>query len=122
MKKLVTKIARFLLWALTSMFSFAIACAYGMFYNYSRGGRVVDAVTHAGITGISVSCRSGGAVDSSAVTAADGTFGLEGYACETVVAEDVDGAANGSYLTATTPFPASGDIIIIIEMNPTPTP
>jgi hypothetical protein len=116
----VTKIARFLLWALTSMFSFAIACAYGMFYNYSRGGRVLDAVTHAGIAGINVSCRSGGAVDSSAVTAADGTFGLEGYNCETVVAEDVDGAVNGSYLTATTPLPASGEILI--EMTPTPTP
>jgi hypothetical protein len=120
MKKLVTKISRFLLWALTSCFSFAIACAYGMFYNYSRGGRVVDAVTHVGITGIKVSCRYVGAEDATAFSVADGSFFLEGYNCDTVVAEDVDGAANGSYQTATMPLPASGDILI--EMTPTPTP
>jgi hypothetical protein len=119
MKKLVTKMARFLLWALTSCFSFAIACAYGMFYNYSRGGRVVDAVSHTGITGIKVSCRYEGAEDASALSAADGSFFLEGYNCDTVVAEDTDGAANGSYQTATTPF-AAGDILL--EMTPTPTP
>jgi len=119
MKKLLRNVARFFLWIVTGVTSFAIAACYGVMYAYQRTGRVTDAVTHAGIDGIQVECLVDGAVHTGSSTFGGGSFYLDyDTPCDQVQFTDVDGAANGTYQPRTVPLPATGDIDV--ELTPGP--
>ena len=76
MKELVRRVAGVVLWALTGLFTFTMACAYGMFTRFDRFGRVVDAGSHTGLPAIQVSCRVGTTTEFQTTSATDGTFTL----------------------------------------------
>lgn len=101
-------IRRLLLWVLTTAIPVFIAACYGVAYNFARAtGRVTDALTGDGIGGIELSCMNDGEVQSTAYTAADGSFILEyddAMPCDTILVEDVDGDANGTYAPASVPM------------------
>ncbi|MBI5502459.1 MAG: hypothetical protein HY907_19605 [Deltaproteobacteria bacterium] len=119
MKKVVRNVARFFLWIVTGVTSFAIAACYGVMYAYQRTGRVTDAVTHAGIDGIQVNCLVGGVVHSGSSTYDGGRFYLDyDSPCDQVQFTDVDGATNGSYLPRTVAPPPSGELDV--ELTPGP--
>lgn len=99
-------LARLALWLGALGVPFTIACAYGMPVEYTKSGKVVDADTHEGIEGIQVTCLGGGVERGSALSGADGSVAIETATedeCDTYEAEDVDGAANGSYQPASLP-------------------
>lgn len=113
-------LARFALKVLTGVSTVFIAACYGIRYaeGATRLGRVVDAQSGAAIQGIRVSCIDGGIVRTDDVTDDWGEFVLP-LACSEYSAEDVDGAANGSYAPATVPAPAGGDRFTI-ALDPLP--
>lgn len=107
-----------LLWILTVAIPVTIAACYGVAQRFSMGGRVTDATTGDGIEGIEVTCVDAGSFDSSMTWSdANGDFSVDyDTPCATVRADDVDGADNGSYVTATVPFDENADEILI-EMD-----
>ena len=120
MRKVVRNVARFLLWIVTAVTSFAIAACYGVMYSFQRAGRVTDAVTHAWIDGIQVNCLVGGSVHSGTSSYDGGRFQLDyDIECDQVEFLDLDGPANGTYLDQRVPFPSWGDDIVV-ELAPGP--
>jgi len=120
MRKVVRNVARFLLWIVTGVTSFAIAACYGVMYGFQRAGRVTDAVTHEGIDGIQVNCILRGRVHSGTSSYDGGRFYLDyDNECDEVEFLDLDGPANGTYLDQRVPFP-SGDDDIVVELTPGP--
>ena len=119
MKKLVRNIARILLGIVTAMTSFTIAACYGVWYAYERTGRVVDALTRAGIDGIQVECLRGGSVQAGELSSDDGQFWIgSDVDCEQLRFRDIDGTANGTYQEKTIPAPTVDDQIV--ELTPGP--
>jgi hypothetical protein len=130
----VKYIARFLLRMMTLAVPVVIAACYGVPQDYTlRNGRVVDKDTQRGIPGIKVTCLTGDAgifstltngsmVDAGLTTldagasTEDGTFQLNGGVdCTSLLAEDVDGPANGgSYAPVTQPFDSAATTITIL--------
>jgi hypothetical protein len=119
MRKVARNVARALLWIVTGMLPFVIAACYGAMYSFSRNGRVIDRRTRAGINGIQVNCNVGGMVDSQTTSYSDGSFYVDSYRqCETLTFEDVDGAANGTYLLRTIPMPATDPMVVELDPGP----
>jgi hypothetical protein len=109
--------------ALGSMTSVFIACAYGVPWRYEKQGTVRDAVTKAGIPGVSVACTSpaaGGGVVATTRTDDAGRFSLGVDGCGALAFSDVDGAANGTYASATVAFTPSDERDMIVELDPVP--
>lgn len=107
-------LAKPILWLMTAGIPVFIAACYGTGYmgrgDWDEGedsgtkfikGKLVNA-NREGIPGIQVSCLKGDAGDSTSeafTLEGDGAFSLElpPDGCGTILAEDVDGAENGSY-------------------------
>jgi hypothetical protein len=116
--------AKVLLSVVTGAVPVLIAACYGVSNvgpEGSCGGKVVDKTAGTGVTGIEVHCLNG-AGDSFdvSVSASDGSFLVQQPVggCASLEARDVDGAARGSYATATVPAdrPSCLDTSIRIEL------
>jgi len=131
-----------LLWMLTAAVPVFIAACYGINYQYSKKGRVLDKETRAGIANIEVSCVDPAAVapvvdagageDAGATEDAgyrpsgfsssdDGSFYWGGFEpCNKLKFEDIDGQENGGlYLTKIEPF-SDSEQELVVEMEKTP--
>jgi hypothetical protein len=103
-----------LLTALTSVF---IAACYGIPYDRGLRGRVIDSGTQAPIPAIDVSCLDEvGAVLERTSSGAEGEFTFAGF-CTQLAAEDVDGAANGTWAAKTVPADAD---YVVVPLDPLP--
>jgi len=135
-------IKRSLLWMLTAAVPVFIAACYGINYQFTKNGRVLDKTTRAGIANIEISCadpadvapivdagsgEDGGATEdagyhaSGFVSGADGSFfwGSE-TACNKLKFEDIDGQENGGlYLTKIEPIDTT-DKELVVEMEKAP--
>jgi hypothetical protein len=115
-------LARIVLKLATLGIPVVIAACYGMPYQYSRQGRVIDKSTHLGIGGIRVTCLDEeGAVDSETRSGENGSFVLYyDQICATLMAEDDDGAENGGKYKATSLAlgdHTGGDVSILMEQE-----
>jgi hypothetical protein len=109
------RFAKLALKLVTAAGSVFIAACYGIPFEGTRG-TVVDSGTGAGIPGIDVGCIDGtGQIDSDTANEY-GQFNMAAT-CTELVATDVDGAANGSYVGKT--VPVTGDPTII-KLDPQP--
>ncbi|HEY3446880.1 MAG TPA: hypothetical protein VGK67_10975 [Myxococcales bacterium] len=114
-------LARVAMWLGTFGVPFVIACAYGVPVTYSKTGKVIDADTHEGITGIQVTCKRAGAADVVSTTTVGGDVILDTGSeqpCDTYEALDVDGDANGGrYAPASLPG-GSGGFTLLMKKAP----
>jgi len=119
MLRLYRWLAKGALWIVTGLMPVVIAACYGMYYEFTRYGRVIDRTTRASISGIKVTCRSG-VEATETYSDGDGEFWIEAEeSCDVVLFEDVDGAANGSYQTRSVPL---AELPTEVELDPTATP
>jgi len=106
----MARLARLLLRLMPLAFPAVFAACYGPaagVYNPTVTGKVVDKVSSSPIQGIQVSCSvlvvssdAGPLIRAHGLAGADGAFTLpDCLDADTLLAEDVDGAANGSYQT-----------------------
>jgi hypothetical protein len=116
----VNKLQRLALKLLGAVGTVFIAACYGVrnLHVPQRGGVVADARSGAPIPGVLVTClgNDGGMLDQD-VTDEQGRFEMRPD-CAAYRAEDVDGATNGTYATATASF---GEVdAVIISLEPVP--
>lgn len=112
---------RALLWIVGTAIPITIAACYGVAYRFSKSGRVVDAATSVGITGVEVTCLVNNAEESLAYSGADGGFELSyDKVCDEVRAADVDGAENGgTYAAKTVAFDEdAAELVIELDAQP----
>lgn len=113
------KMSRFLLGIVTTAIPVVIAACYGMAYQFSQRGKVVNKTTKAGVAGLRVECRT----DSNAMTdrtysATDGSFDLYTSSrggCKTIAVDD-DRESGARYASTTADPDPSRDITI--EVTP----
>ncbi len=113
------RVSRFLLGMVTTSIPVVIAACYGMMYQFSQRGRVIDRNSKAGVAGLRVECRT----DSNSMTdrtysASDGSFDLHTTSSDdcTTIAVD-DDRESGARYASTTARPDSAREITV-EVTP----
>jgi len=110
--------SRFLLWLIGVAIPVFIAACYGMPYQYSKRGRVVDRQTQEGIPNIMVTCVRAGNDQFSIPSWDDGRFELSyDLPCDDVRLTDTDGVDNGGeYKQRVVSFcDTCGDIVVEMD-------
>ncbi len=97
-------LSRFGLWLLGLIVPVFIAACYGVYYAFSKTGKVLDHKTGAGVEGIEVTCLLNGQAQSSDISGSGGSFFLQYDKCDQLRLTDVDGAQHGEYQPSTVPF------------------
>lgn len=113
------RVSRFLLGIVTTSIPVVIAACYGMMYEFSQRGKVVDKSSKAGVAGLRVECRSEtNTMTDRTYTATDGAFTLSttsSSACKTIAVDD-DRESGARYASTTAQPDSSRDITI--EVTP----
>jgi hypothetical protein len=113
------RVSRFLLGIVTTSIPVVIAACYGMMYEFSQRGKVVDKSSKSGVAGLRVECRSEtNTMTDRTYTATDGAFALSAAsssACRTIAVDD-DRESGARYASTTAQSDASRDLTI--EVTP----
>jgi len=118
LQRLSRMVCRFFLWLIGVAIPVFIAACYGMPYQYTKQGRVIDRQTQGGIGHIKVSCVQSGQTSTTTYTDAQGQFILDyDIPCDELQVTDVDGADNGAYQQRAVPF-CDDCPEIVVELDP----
>ena len=115
------RLVRFMLRIVTTAVPVVIAACYGVPYNFTQRGRVVDRDTKQGIGGLMVECRTASdATTESNYSGTDGSFvliALNAADCQKVAVEDLrDGSTR--YAPTSVASNSSSEIIIEVGLQP----
>lgn len=98
-----------------------VGACNGTPWKYVKAGQVIDATTGSPIPGIRVDCVLGADTPDVAYAAGDGRFSLQIHdTCDQLAFSDVDGSANGLYLSTTLPFTETDETDMVVPLDPVP--